>query len=153
MSITLSMISLTVAIGMSLGTTSVAALVALTNKKSQSIRPVPTIFNNRELLLSTLSEHGLQFNKVSENEFVVSTENGKLRYFRTEEDTPFYLEASEIKNIDELLASLDQLEKEYGRNVQAFTYRRVMDSLEEHGMSVVTEEILEDDSVLLRLQI
>ena len=90
---------------------------------------------------------------VSENEFVVSTENGKLRYFRTEEDTPFYLEASEIKNIDELLASLDQLEKEYGRNVQAFTYRRVMDSLEEHGMSVVTEEILEDDSVLLRLQI
>lgn len=84
MSITLSMISLTVAIGMSLGTTSVAALVALTNKKSQSIRPVPTIFNNRELLLSTLSEHGLQFDKVSENEFVVSTENGKLRYFRTE---------------------------------------------------------------------
>lgn len=153
MSVTLSLVPLAIAVGMSLGTSTIAAVTSLTDKSGQSIDPVCTIFNDSSILLTTLNEHGLQVKKVSENEFVVSTESGTLRYFRTDKEQPFFLEASGIKNIGELMASLDQLENEYGRNVQAFTYNRVMTSLEEHGMSVVSEEILEDETIMLTLQV
>ena len=53
----------------------------------------------------------------------------------------------------ELLDSVDELENEYGRNVQTFTYNKVMTSLYEHGMTVDQEEVLEDDSILLTLNV
>ena len=132
MSITLSLIPVAIAVGMSLGASAIAAVTSLTDKSGHHIDPVCTIFNDSSILLNTLNEHGLQVNKVSENEFIVSTDSGTLRYFRTDAEQPFFLEVTGIKNIDELMTSLDQLENEYGRNVQAFTYNRVMTSLEEH---------------------
>lgn len=153
MSVTLSLIPLSIAVGMSLGSSAIAAVTASTKGSDCAIEPIGTIFNDSGLLLNTLSEHGLQVEKLSENEFTVSTESGTLRYFRTDETQPFFLEASRIRNMEELLTSLDELENEYGRNVQAFTYNRVMTSLEEHGMSVMSEEILEDDTIMLTLQV
>ena len=66
---------------------------------------------------------------------------------------PFSLQLRNISNMHELLDSVDELENEYGRNVQTFTYNKVMTGLIEHGMTVDTEEILEDDSILLTLNL
>lgn len=153
MSLTLTLIPVAIAVGMSLGSSSIAALTSLKGCGGHDLGPVETRFADCELLQKTLNEHGLIVKRLSENEYIIETEAGTLHYFRTSFDTPFMLEAKGVKDLQGLLSSLDSLENEYGRNVQAFTYGRVMRSLEEHGMSVASEEVLEDDSILLTLRL
>ncbi len=151
MSVTLVLIPMAVAIGMSLGSSGIAALLGLKPKNQKNLDPVETIFNDASLLVKTLSEHGLAVKEDGENEFRIETQMGVLHYFRASQEAPFSLEVRNVGDMDELLGSLQSLENEYGRNVQAFTYAKVMESLSEHGMAVASEEVLEDDSILLTI--
>ncbi len=153
MSLTLTLIPVAVAVGMSLSSSSIAALTSLRGKKTQSFDPVETTFADAALLLKTLGEHGLQVQQHGENEFVVQTESGTLRYFRTQAEAPFYLELSGVSDLDGLLDSLDSLENEYRRNVQAFTYDKVKSYLAEHGMTLEQESVMDDESILLTLSL
>lgn len=156
MSLTLSLIPLAIALNASIatGVTALVATQALSAKeKKNGLPPIETVFMDSQLLCKTLSEHGLQIRQVSNSEYIVETQSGVLHYFRRSADTPFMLELSNVKDMDELLNSLDTLENEYGRNVQQFTYDKVMCSLEEHGMSVAGEEVLEDNSILITLNL
>lgn len=153
MSVTLVLIPVAIAIGMSLSSSSIAALLSIKPKNKHNLEPVETTFQNANILIKTLSEHGLNIKEKSENEYYIETKCGTLHYFRTTNDVPFSLEVLNVADMDELLSSLKSLEQEYGRNVQAFTYDHVIRSLEEHNMVVESEEVLEDDSVLLRLNV
>lgn len=153
MSVSLTLVPLAIAVGVSLTASSTALLVQHRNKPSATIPVLETAFQNCELLQKTLTQHGLQVQTISENELLVRSESGVLRYFRQDSSLPYSLELSNISNMRELLDSVDELENEYGRNVQSFTYNKVMTSLCEHGMSVDSEEILEDDSILLTLNL
>ena len=152
MSITLTLIPVAMAVGMSLSSTSIAALTSVKGHGKHDLEAVETRFTDCELLQKTLTEHGLNIKQLSENEVVIETEAGTLRYFSQSADAPFLLEVKGVSDMQELLDSLDSLENEYGRNVQAFTYDKVMCSLSEHGMSVESEEVMEDDSILLTLR-
>ena len=153
MSLTLTLIPVAVAVGMSLGSSSVAALTHLRGKGGMDLEPVETAFQDGTLLCKTLNEHGLNVEQISENEYVIQCEAGTLHYCRAGAGLPFSLEVKGVRDMDELLSSLDSLENEYRRNVQAFTYDKVMSSLAEHGMTVDNEEVLEDDSILLTLRV
>ncbi len=152
MSLTLTLIPLAIAINASVAASFTAAVgIAAIDGGCDTLPAVKTMFTDPGMLVKTLREHGLEVNQVSENEFVIQAPSGILHYFRQSADSPFLLEVKKVKNLQELLDSLDSLENEYGRNVQKFTYDKVMASLEEHGMSIESEEILEDDSILLTL--
>lgn len=153
MSVTLTLVPLAVAVGLSLTASSVALLNQSRNQTDLDNITLETAFVDAPLLQKTLSEHGLNVQVVGENEMIVASESGQLRYFRTSAENPFLLQLRNISNMHELLDSVDELENEYGRNVQSFTYNKVMTSLIEHGMTVDSEEIMEDDSILLTLNV
>lgn len=154
MSLTLTLVPLAIAINMSLAASAAASIGIFTAGSSCADLPcVETIFMDGDLLAKTMREHGLHVKTVSENEYTIETESGTLHYFRASGDVPFMLEVTGVKDLQELLDSLDSLENEYGRNVQKFTYDKVMCSLAEHGMSIESEEVLEDDSILLTLNV
>ncbi len=152
MSMTLTLVPLAIALNVSLAS-SVAAILCKQKPEGASLPAVETIFSDAALLEQTLREHGLSFTAASPNEYTVSTDAGVLRYFRASADVPFQLEATGVDDMEELLDSLDALENEYGRNVQKFTYDKVMCSLAQYGMTVDREEVLEDDSILLTLNL
>ena len=153
MSVTLTLVPLAVAVGISLTASSTAILAQHRKNQTEEIPVLETAFVDADLLHKTLSQHGLQVQAISQNEMIVQSESGLLRYFRQQEGLPFCLELRNISNMHELLDSVDELENEYGRNVQTFTYNKVMTGLLEHGMMVETEEILEDDSIMLTLRV
>ena len=154
MSLTLTLVPLAIAINMSLAASAAASIGIFTAGSSCADLPcVETIFMDGDLLAKTMREHGLHVKTVSENEYTIETESGILHYFRASGDVPFMLEVTGVKDLQELLDSLDSLENEYGRNVQKFTYDKVMCSLAEHGMGIESEEVLEDDSILLTLNV
>ncbi len=47
---------------------------------------------------------------------------------------------------------LEELNEEYGLNVQTYTYEHVKENLEE-GMPIESEEVLEDNSILLTINL
>ncbi len=153
MSVTLTLIPLAVAVGVSLTAGSAGILAQLRTKAPQQLPSLETAFTDVEILTRTLTQHGLQVQRLGEHELVVRSESGTLRYVRQDASQPFSLELRDICNMKELLDSVDQLENEYGRNVQTFTYHKVMTSLCEHGMTVQQEEVLEDDSIVLTLNL
>lgn len=153
MSVTLTLIPLAVAVGVSLTAASAAVLNEIRKENTQELPVLETAFIDAGILHKTLSQHGLQVEVVTENEMVVRSESGTLRYFRLDSSLPYSLALSNISDLRELLDSVDELENEYGRNVQSFTYHKVLVSLAEHGMTIDSEEILEDDSILLTLNV
>jgi len=150
-SVVIVLIPIAIAISMSLGSSTIATLVSLKPKNKKNLEPVETVFMDGQMLVKTLSEHGLTVKQENKNEFFIETKCGTLHYFRTEPSVPFSLEVLNVNDMDSLISSLNSLENEYGRNVQAFTYDKVKSSLAENNMSVACEEVLEDDSVLLTL--
>lgn len=153
MSVTLTLVPLAIAVGITLTATSSALLSQQKNTPVEQLPVLETAFTDANLLHKTLTQHGLQVRSTHENELTVSSPSGVLRYFRQDNTQPFQLQISHVSNMRELLDSVDELENEYGRNVQTFTYSKVMTSLYEHGMTVDQEEVLEDDSILLTLNV
>ena len=88
-----------------------------------------------------------------EGEYLVQTDCGRLHYLRKEKDGPYYLKIENVKNMTGLLESIDSLENEYGRNVQKFTYDRVLNSIHTYGMALEDQTVLEDESIVLRLRV
>ena len=153
MSVTLTLVPLAIAVGITLTATSSALLSQQKVTKAEELPVLETAFTDANLLHKTLTQHGLQVRSTHENELTVSSASGVLRYFRQDNTQPFMLQISHVSNMRELLDIVDELENEYGRNVQTFTYNKVMTSLHEHGMTVEQEEILEDDSIVLTLNV
>ncbi len=112
-----------------------------------------TVFNDVHLLQKTLSEHGLIVNVISENELVCSVDNIQLSYLRQDVARPFMLNVTGVNNINEVLSELECFENEYQRNVQTFTYNRLLENAEAHKMRVSNEVVLEDNSIMLTLDI
>ena len=153
MSVTLTLFPLVVAISTSVSATTTGLLLNSVQSGENSLPAVPTIFNDAELLIQTLNNHGLEIQKQNDNDFVVETDAGILHYFKNTEAEAFQVEVTNVRDIGALLESLDELENEYGNNVQRYTYDRVIEGLAEHGMEIDSEEIGEDNSIVLRLNV
>jgi len=53
----------------------------------------------------------------------------------------------------ELLEELECLDKEYKQNVQSYTYEKLLAGLGANNMTLQSEEVLEDNSILLTIDV
>ncbi|MBR1862878.1 MAG: hypothetical protein IJ806_02155 [Ruminococcus sp.] len=164
MSLILSLTSAVVLIGASV--TSLASLTAIetAGEKTRGAGPLQpqiqlttlkTVFVDKDLLIETLQAHGScvsNINVVSENEIIVMTECGPLRYVRPDNTQAFDLELGRVEDPQKLIQQLKSFEEEYGRNVQTYTYDHIKENLS-GNMKIEEEEVLEDDSLLLTIDI
>ncbi len=154
MSVTLSLTALAIVAGSTISST---ALMTFLGSKSEIEEPIEaecleTMFVDCDLLAKTLNEHGCCVTVVSENEIIVETSCGNLRYARNSAAEAFGLYINEVNDPQALIENLKAFEFEYGKNVQAYTYDHILSNLSE-DMTFQEEEILEDDSLLLTITI
>lgn len=154
MSVVLSLTALAVVAGTTLSSTALMTMIGSKNEVDMDVEGecLQTMFVDGELLIKTLNEHGCCVNVVSENEIIVQTSCGNLRYVRNSASEAFGLYINEVNDPQLLIENLRQFEFEYGRNVQAYTYDHILSNLGE-DMTFTEEEILEDDSLLLTITI
>lgn len=150
MSMTLTLVPLVIALG---STVSTASLAAVCTNRQRGISNVPTKYADKELLVKTLREHGIRAQEINDDHIVIRTDEGEIHFMRENKEDPYMMSAKGIRNMEKLAASLKEFEEEYGRNVQAYTYRKILEALEEHGLSLQEEEVLEDDSIMLTLNV
>lgn len=151
--------SLTAA-GIAMGVTAIGGALTVVTAFSQhkcgdtEIEPVQTRFADETLLVKTLNDHGFATEKNENGELVVRTNVGSLRFFYSEETQSFWVQAYELIDEDEVAANLESVTTEYLRNVQSSNYRMLTESVaESETMSIESEEVLEDDSILLTINI
>ncbi len=113
---------------------------------------IQTVYVDGEILAKTLGELGCCVNVVSENEIIVETSCGNLRYARSSAAEAFGLYINEVNDPQALIENLKAFEFQYGKNIQAYTYDHILSNLGE-DMTFQEEEILEDDSLLLTISI
>ena len=120
--------------------------------KGTDMEGIQTRFNDSALLIQTLEEHGSKTIVYSDNHIVVSCPEGELEYLRESADQPFMIYVKNVESLDRLLYDMDLLEEEYNMNVQACTYRKVLNNLEDN-MRLEREIVLEDNSILLTISL
>ncbi len=118
----------------------------------EKVEPIQTKINDFDLLLMTLQEHGLNPIVYNNNCVDVASASGRLKYFRESVDQSFSIELDRVNNIDCLISDLTELENEYDRNVQSFTYNRIINNLPQ-DMTIIEDEVLEDESILLTISV
>lgn len=153
MSVTISLMSAAIIAGVTIASsTSAVVLSQIAGGELDINEPIETMFNDCELLNKTLCQHGCGVMVVNENEIVVQTECGNMRYVRENASLPFGLLLDEITNPDVFFNNLKSFEEDYGRNVQAYTYDHIKENLTSE-MSIENEVVLDDDSLLLTINI
>ena len=121
-------------------------------RNSNHYEPIQTKFNDHDLLVKTLEEHGLNVAVYGNNKIAVTSGAGRLIYERDNANLPYSIDLKDVSNIDCLANDLSELENEYDRNVQSFTYNKVLKNLPS-DMTIIEDEVLEDESILLTISV
>jgi hypothetical protein len=117
------------------------------------LKPMQTVFNDSNLLIQTLREHGLSVTTISENKIYVKSGKHELHYERANTFEAFSVHAIGWDHTDQFLNDLACLENEYKMNVQSYSYDKLLQNLNESGMTLESETVLEDNSILLTIAV
>lgn len=125
--------------------------VAEGRRNGHSIDGIETKFADSSLLLKTLVEQGVRAEKRDDGSIQAQFENGTITYYKGENEK-YYMNISDVNDIECLAKNIETLEKDYGRNVQSFTYEKVISNIPDN-MELHKEEILSDNSILITLNV
>ena len=111
-----------------------------------------TPFMDKSILLKTLEEHGVTNITEWENGITGDVGNYKLIFEKTAEDKPYTVKISctEKDNAEEKVGDLNN---EYAMNVQEDAYLHIIDKLNENNMQIEQEEVMEDNTIVLTVNI
>lgn len=117
------------------------------DKKAMKNVKLPTNYNDKELLIKTLYDFNAHGIKVKKDDIVCNVGEHKLRFVK--ENESYMVSFSAIKNSEQLLEELRCLDSLYKVNLQEQVYKSTKEKLKQSGMMIESEEILEDNSIVL----
>lgn len=153
MSLMLALCPMVIAMGVSASSASMGLLLNRTQNAPCELPILTTRFADEMILKQTLESRGLTVQQTKADDFTVQTAAGTLHYFRTAKTEPYQMEALHVKNLPVLLDALESLNREYGCNVQKYTYDLILKGINEHGMKLESETVTQDDTILLTLSL
>lgn len=135
--------------GMTMTELSLSTVSEIVGKKEKhkSGQGYETIFVDSQILYKTLNDFDCHVEEISENEYLVETEHGKLRYYRENSSMPFSIYFDQVDNPDALIQNINEFEQDYGRNIQDYTYNHIKQNLGDN-MRIDDEQVVDDELVL-----
>lgn len=113
-----------------------------------------TVFMDKELLMKTLEEHGFyDFSDDKVNDSLSCKMEGfTLEFLRQDATQPYMMKVSCSQSCGET-ELVNDINAEYALNVQEETYIKIKERLASKNLKIDEEEILDDDSILLTINI
>lgn len=111
-----------------------------------------TPFMDKSILMKTLEEHGVKNIFEWETGLSGEVDNYKLTFEKTAEDKPYNLRISCLENAN-AEEKVGDLSGEYALNVQEDAYLHIIDKLKENNMQIEEEEVMEDNTIVLTVNI
>lgn len=111
-----------------------------------------TVFMDKDVLKKTLEEHGLNMNKADENYLEGLIENFTVTFSRENTSEPYTMKIFCNQEFTDT-TMVNDLNTEYAMNVQEETYIKLKERLEQKKMEIESEEVLEDDSIMITINL
>ena len=127
--------------------------VRIISEKHFIEKSLETPFMDKELLLKTLSEHGVS--GLTENEYgKIKCHCGtyELNFEKMEADKPYFVVIKAL-DTDDIEGKIRDLNNEYTVNVQEKSYNSIVAKLKENNMQIENEEICEDNTIVLTVNL
>ena len=147
------------AIGVAMALTAVTGAAAVVDAFSQhrcgrgEIEPIETRFADATLLRQALEAHGFRVQGDGAN-LVVTTNVGSLQFFYRQDTGSFWVRAHNLTDEEGLVRSLGEVSDTYLQGVQRNNYLTLMQRVEARDdVTVVDEEILDDDTIVVTIEI
>ena len=116
-------------------------------------KSLETPFIDKEILIKTLSEHGIE--NLRENEFgQIKGKSGgyELTFEKTEVDKPYYLTINYLSTTD-IETEVNSISEEYAINVQEQSYNRIIEKLQDNNMKIEDEEVYDDNTIVITVNL
>ena len=111
-----------------------------------------TPFMDKSILLKTLEEHGVKNIFEWESGLSGEVDNYKLTFEKPAEDKPYTVRISCLEH-ESAEEKVGDLSSEYALNVQEDAYLHIMDKLKENNMQIEEEEVMEDNTIVITVNI
>ena len=118
----------------------------------QICREYDTVITDRDLLMKTLQEHGVDNLSVKGEAICAKVSEFNLLFTREYEGEAYKLKVYMECDVDEK-DIVNELFSEYCVNTQEMTYEKIKERLEEKNLQIDEEEILEDNSIMLTINL
>ena len=125
----------------------------ITDNKSELTYTYKTNYTDKGVLLNTLTEHGAK--KISETDDKISCElfGMQMSYTKDADNQAYNLVIERVTDKSECEGLISDLNDEYGLNIQEITYKKILDRIESENLHLEKEEVLEDNSILLTIEV
>ena len=155
MSLMFTMTAVGVAMGLTAATGAAAVVEAFSLHRcgEREIDPIETRFSDATLLREALEAHGFEVQETADG-LVVETSVGSLAFFYRDETHSYWVRAYDLVDERELATRLDGVSERYLQGVQRNNYLTLMQRVgERDDVNVVGEEILDDDTIVVTIEV
>ncbi len=123
----------------------------LINKKSSVTYKYKTNYTDRGILINTLLEHGAS--NLEESSDKISCRLFDMDMVYLMQDGAFMLEITRVSDVNECESLMNDLNDEYGLNIQEMTYKKIKERLSQENMRLEDETVLADNSIVLTIDV
>lgn len=125
----------------------------LINDVSTAVYTYTTNYTDKGTLLNTLYEHGAE--EIAENGDEVSCKlfGMEMVYYKKDGSNGYTLDITQVSNKSECESVINDLNDEYGLNIQEMTYNKIKERLDSENMRLESETVMDDNSILLTIDI
>jgi hypothetical protein len=133
--------------------TAAARDLRLINDEATTIYTYKTNYTDKGVLINTLTEHGAE--EITENGDEISCKlfDMEMIYYKKGNSNGYTLDITHITNKSECEELMQDLNEEYGLNIQEITYNKIKERLAQENLRLENEEILDDESIVLTIEV
>ena len=125
----------------------------LINDTFTTVYTYKTNYMDKGVLLNTLIEHGAE--EISEvgDEVTCKLFGMEMVYHKKDPSGAYTLDITQVSDKDECQDVINDLNEEYGLNIQEMTYNKIKERLERENMRLESEAVLDDNSIILTIEV
>ncbi len=125
----------------------------LINDVSTTVYTYKTNYTDKGILLNTLLEHGAEELAETGDEVSCKLFGMEMVYYKKDGSNGYTLDITQVSNKGECEDVLNDLNEEYGLNIQEMTYNKIKERLESENMRLESETVMDDNSIVLTIDI
>ncbi|MBM4763817.1 hypothetical protein [Bacillus sp. B15-48] len=114
---------------------------------------LPTNFRNMELLKQVLQDNGIELTELENGKIRCDLADASLTFIQEVPDGLVSVELSSPENMQSIFRHLSVVDDDYKRYVQNQVYQHLLEKVEEKGLLIEQEEVLEDHSIVVTLNV
>ena len=112
-----------------------------------------TNYTDKGVLYNVLAEHGAEEITETGDNISCKLYGMEMTYIKDEETMGYNLEITRVTNLDKCETVITDLNEEYGLSIQEITYNKIKERLEKENLRLSDEEVLEDNSIVLTIEV